>query len=98
MDASSRTRRATKKMLTNTRVNKCGGRRSRELAKLEQNKIEPLIGVINDCIAQLSAAKLCETAELMRMARLDLMARAYGISEEELEIFAFALQRGGALK
>jgi hypothetical protein len=40
---------------------------------------------------------LWETAALLRMARIDLIARANGITEEELEFFVFALQRGTGL-
>lgn len=60
---------------------------------MKNKKLEPLIATINVCITEVSKAKLWETAELLRMARLDLVARAYGISEEELELFAFDLQR-----
>ena len=58
--------------------------------------VEPLISVIGDCINQLNAARFCETAELLRMAQLDLMARVNGISDEELELFCFALQKAVA--
>lgn len=60
---------------------------------MKNKKLEPLIATINVCITEVSKARLWETAELLRMARLDLVARAYGISEEELELFAFDLQR-----
>ena len=61
---------------------------------MEPQAIEALVGAINECIDQVTAANLLETAALLSMARLDLVARANGITEEELELFAFALQRG----
>jgi hypothetical protein len=64
---------------------------------MEPQAIEALVGAINECINQVTAANLMETAALLSMARLDLVARANGISEEELELFSFALQRGTGL-
>ena len=61
---------------------------------MQQKRLDSLVAAINECIIQLNEAELWETAELMRMARLDLLARANGITDEELELFSFALQRG----
>jgi hypothetical protein len=72
-------------------------RRRQELAKMKPQALEALIAAINECIDQVTAANLLETAALLSMARLDLVARANGITEEELEFFAFALQRGTGL-
>jgi len=63
---------------------------------MQPEKMRALIDVIDECINQVSRARLWETAELLRMAKLDLVARANGISEEELEIFSFALERSRA--
>jgi hypothetical protein len=64
---------------------------------MKPQALEALVGAINECINQVTAANLLETAALLSMARLDLVARANGITEEELEVFAFALQRGTGL-
>ena len=70
---------------------------SRGVAKMKPQALEALIAAINECINQVAAANLWETAALLRMARIDLIARANGITEEELEFFVFALQRGTGL-
>ena len=48
-----------------------------------------LIDVIETCVSLATAAKLHETAMLLRIARLDILMRANGITEEELESFLF---------
>jgi hypothetical protein len=67
--------------------------RSQALAAGNTKTVVVLVPVINECIKRLTAAKMWETAELLRIARLDLVARANGISEDELELFTFALQK-----
>jgi len=59
---------------------------------LAHQGLESLVGLIDECIAIVTAARLHETAELLRVARLDLVARLNGISDEELEQLASALQ------
>ena len=54
--------------------------------------MDSLISIIDACVERLAAAGLRETAQLLRIARLDLAARINGISEDELAIFSFALQ------
>jgi hypothetical protein len=61
--------------------------RSRRRTITTANPLLPLVDAIDKCIIRLNQAQLWETAELLRMARLDLAARANGISEEELELF-----------
>ena len=65
---------------------------------MKPQALEALITAINECIDQVVAAQLWETAVLLRMAKLDLIARAHGITEEELELFSFALQRDPGLE
>jgi len=52
--------------------------------------VERLDGVIDDA----ATAGLKETAALLRIARLDLLARANGIGEKDLDIFLQALEHG----
>jgi len=59
---------------------------------MKPSALHPLIDLIDECIDRLNAARLPETVELLRMARLDLVARANGITDEELEIVALALR------
>lgn len=52
------------------------------------NPTEPLaryIGSLDDVIAGVERAGLAETTALLKIARLDLVMRAHGISERELE-------------
>ena len=65
---------------------------------MKPQALEALITAINECINQVVAAQLWETAALLRMAKLDLIARAHGITEEELELVSFALQHGAGLE
>jgi hypothetical protein len=51
-----------------------------------------LITSVDRCIQDATEAHLPETVALLRMAKLDLVARANGISEGELELFLFALE------
>jgi hypothetical protein len=60
---------------------------SAQLATLDQ-----LINWLDSYIEKIAAAKLDETAELLRIARIDLIIRANGISKEEFEAFLFALK------
>ena len=49
-----------------------------------------LSDVLDPCVSLATAAKLPETAMLPRIARLDVLMRANGITKEELESFLFA--------
>lgn len=53
---------------------------------------DKLICTVDGCIKDAEAAHLHESATLLRMAKIDLIARANGISEEELDVFLFALE------
>jgi len=46
---------------------------------------ENVVALITACIAEVRAAGFAETAEILAIARIDLLARLYGVSEEELE-------------
>lgn len=61
---------------------------------MKPQNLETLVGILDECVRRIDAAGLIETAHLLRMAKLDLVARANGISEEELEIFSYAVQAG----
>lgn len=52
-----------------------------------------LAAVIGAWAEKLSANGFPETATLLEIARLDLIARLNGISDEEMQAFAFAAQR-----
>lgn len=58
---------------------------------MQANRVLPLVEAIDACITILCREHLWETAELLRMARLDLVVRANGISEAELELFSSIL-------
>lgn len=42
--------------------------------------------MISACIIDLQAAGFAETADILAIARLDLLARLHGVSDEELEL------------
>ena len=54
--------------------------------------LDELINWLDGYIEKIVAAKLDETAALLRIARIDLIVRANGISEDELESFLFAAE------
>ncbi len=54
--------------------------------------LDHLIAGVDRCIQDATEAHLPETVALLRMAKLDLVTRANGISEDELELFLFALE------
>lgn len=56
---------------------------------------ENLLGAITACLAQVQAAGYAQTAEILAIARLDLLARLHGFSDAELEAVV-ALAAGGA--
>lgn len=58
----------------------------------ETSAINQLIAMIDGCIRDAEAANLPEPAALLRMTKIDLITRANGISEEELELFLFVLE------
>ncbi|MDE2182477.1 MAG: hypothetical protein KGJ78_05595 [Alphaproteobacteria bacterium] len=55
--------------------------------------MEQLAVQISNCAAELSEAGLAETAELLAIARVDLMVRLHDISEGELDQLAQAASR-----
>ena len=54
--------------------------------------LDQLINWLDAYIEKIAAAKLDETAALLRIARIDLIVRANGISENEIEAFLFAVE------
>jgi len=44
--------------------------------------VAALIGL---CIDKVAAARMAETAAMLSIARIDLLARLHGVSEQELE-------------
>lgn len=44
-----------------------------------------VVGLISMCIEELRRAGFRETAEILAVARLDLLARRYGVSDAELD-------------
>lgn len=54
--------------------------------------LDQLINWLDAYIEKIAAAKLDETAALLRIARIDLIVRANGVSEDELEAFLFAAE------
>ena len=47
---------------------------------------EDVVRMISACIIDLQAAGFAETADILAIARLDLLARLHGVSDEELEL------------
>ena len=60
----------------------------------QQPQFNQLIRTLDGFIAEVVAAKLHETAALLNIARIDLIARVNGVSENELEAFFSALEGG----
>ncbi len=58
----------------------------------QSTKFDALIHQIEALIASAEAMELTETVALLRIVRIDLIVRANGVSEEELETFLFALE------
>jgi hypothetical protein len=54
--------------------------------------LSEIIDILDTCINSTTVANLHETTELLRIARLDILMRANGITEEELEYFLFAIE------
>lgn len=57
-----------------------------------------LIARLDECIEETTDALLFETAELLRMAKLDLVTRVNGITEDELAAFLAVLREGTAAR
>jgi hypothetical protein len=55
---------------------------------------ETVVSKITACIGQLQAAGYLQTAEILAIARLDLLVRLHGVSDEELEFLICAPQTG----
>ncbi|MDE2135335.1 MAG: hypothetical protein KGJ49_12130 [Alphaproteobacteria bacterium] len=53
-----------------------------------------LITTVDNCIKDAVAAHLSETAALLRMAKIDLIIRANGINEEDMDVFMFMVESG----
>lgn len=51
----------------------------------QQRGVEDVTSRITVCIEELSAAGYHETAAILAIARLDLLARRHGITEDELQ-------------
>jgi hypothetical protein len=51
-----------------------------------------LIKTLDGFIAEVAASNLCETVALLQIARIDLVARAKGISEDDLDAVLFAVE------
>jgi hypothetical protein len=60
--------------------------------EIQSPALSNLIATVDRCIRDATAARLSETATLLRMARLDLIARVHGISEEEMDVFLFVVE------
>lgn len=58
---------------------------------MTRESLQSMIATIEDCIHAVSCARLNETAVLLEIAKLDLVARMNGISEQELELCSEAL-------
>ena len=56
--------------------------------------LEDVAATIGICIDEIAKAQLLETAALLSIARLDLMARIYGITDQELRPLERALVGG----
>jgi len=50
------------------------------------------IKALDDLIAEITRASLTETASLLKIARIDLISRANGIPEKDLEAFFSSLE------
>ena len=55
------------------------------------NAVPHLVRALDDIIGSLCATGFKETAELLRIARLDLLMRLHGITAEEIELLAATL-------
>ncbi len=60
--------------------------------EVEATSLDRLIAAVDKCIEDAEIACLRESATLLRMAKIDLLTRANGISEKELDVFLFALE------
>jgi len=56
--------------------------------------LDRIVEALNGIIAEVAAARLHETVELLKIARLDLIMRANGFSEGELEALLSAIRDG----
>jgi hypothetical protein len=64
-----------------------------EAPNVRTRGLERIVEALSACIAEVSAEGLRETAELLAIARLDLMVRLHDISEQELAALASYLAR-----
>ena len=58
----------------------------------QQPAFERLLATLDKLIAEIAESKLSQTAALLKIARLDLLARVNGVSEDDLEMFLSALE------
>jgi len=58
--------------------------------------VQDVVAKISACIVQLRAAGYGETAEILAIARLDLLARLHGLSDEELELLIASIEEGAS--
>jgi len=56
-------------------------------------QLTDLISAVDTCISLTTAAKLGETAALLRIVKLDILLRTNGISEDELELLLGTFRR-----
>ena len=54
-------------------------------AALQVSRLEEVADLIDQCIETVSAAHMDETAAMLAIARVDLLARLYGVSEQEID-------------
>jgi hypothetical protein len=62
-----------------------GSNGSAARAGARKRALEDVAAAIAACIEQVSAARMHETAAMLSIARLDLLVRLHGVSEQELE-------------
>lgn len=51
---------------------------------------EDLVALLTSCIEKVQTAGYPETAEMLAIARLDLLARVFGLGDDELELLVAA--------
>jgi hypothetical protein len=65
--------------------------------KTQSVTLDQLIEALDDVIAKITSAGFGETVALLNIARLDLVLRANGFSEDDLEAFLSALEENQRL-
>ena len=62
------------------------------LARFDAGHSGRIAGALSDCIEKLAAAGFHGTADLVRLAKLDLLVRVHGIDDSELDALRLSLQ------